>query len=193
MSISYTELYDKVSAMIKPSRFEHSIGVAECAESLARRFSLSPEDARYCGIYHDAYRYVSGDVYIEMCLNSAWKIYPEELQEKNLLHGIVAAIKFPEDAKGVPYSFQLAVRHHTLGSVEMGKLGALIYIADYIEPGRKHLGEEERRAILSHATLEGMIVAIMDMQREYFSKVGIKEADVSRKLYDFCSSGGVLA
>lgn len=193
MSISYTELYDKVSKMIKPSRFEHSIGVAECAESLAKRFSLSPEDARYCGIYHDAYRYVSGDEYLALCLSSKWKIYPEELEEKNLLHGIVAAINFPKDASGVPYSFQLAVRHHTLGSVEMGKLGALIYISDFIEPGRKHLSEDERRQILSHGTLEGMIVAIMDMQRKYFERVGIKEAGVSRELYDFCISGGVLA
>lgn len=193
MSITYTELYNKVESMIKPSRFEHSVSVSECAASLAKRFSLSEDDARYCGIYHDAYRYVFGREYLDLCLNSGWKVFPEEIADQKLLHGLVAAINFPKDAGDVPFSYCLAVRHHTLGSVEMGRLGALIYIADYIEPGRKHLGEDERRAILSHDSLEGMIVAIMDMQREYFLSNGIKEAEVSKDLYDFCISGGVLA
>ena len=110
-----------------------------------------------------------------------------------LLHGALAAIHFDEDACGsVPDVFKRAVRHHTLGSMEMGPYGAVVYIADYIEPGRKHLTDEDRKYILSALTLEGMIVRIMDMQRLYFEREGIKEAAVSTELYDYIISGGRL-
>ena len=58
MSIGYTELEAKVRAMIKPKRFIHSEGVAAVSAELAERFALNVQDARYIGIYHDAYRYL---------------------------------------------------------------------------------------------------------------------------------------
>ena len=193
MSISYTELYDKVKSMVKSSRFAHSEGVADTAYMLARRFGVDAEAAKYCGIYHDAYRYSCDESTVSFCLEKGWKVFPEEEKDPMLLHGALAAIHFPEDADGVPHSYQLAVRHHTLGAIEMGRLGGIIYIADYIEPGRKYLNYEERGKILGSDTLEGMIISIMDMQRSYFDKEGIKEAEVSLELYDFLKNGGRLA
>ena len=46
--------------------------------------------------------------------------------------------------------------------------------------------------ILSAETLEGMIIRIMDMQRAYFRREGIKEAAVSSELYDYIAAGGRL-
>ena len=56
MRISYTELENKVRSMIKEKRFQHSLGVVSVSRMLAERFGLSPDDAAYIGIYHDAYR-----------------------------------------------------------------------------------------------------------------------------------------
>ena len=70
--------------------------------------------------------------------------------------------------------------------------GAVVYIADYAEKGRKHLDDEERRAILSCGSLEEMVIMIMDMQRPYFQSKGIREAGVSVELYDFLKAGGRL-
>lgn len=191
MSITYTELYGKVERMIKPSRFQHSVDVAKTAAMLAERFGLDRDAALITGIYHDAYRYVEG-VDIPKLIASGWQVFLEEQEFPMLLHGAVAAMHFDEDAGPVPMSYKMAVRHHTLGSVDMGKLGALIYIADYIEPGRKHLSDEDRAIILSEPTLEAMIVKIMDMQRPYFEREGIKEAETSLTLYQFIKKGGEL-
>ena len=38
-----------------------------------------------------------------------------------------------------------------------------------------------------------MIIVIMDAQRKYFEKEGIKEAEVSTELYDYIKQGGRLA
>ena len=165
MSISYTSLEAKVQRMIKPSRFQHSLGVAEVSSMLASRFGLDTGAAEYIGIYHDAYRY----------------------------SGALAAVHFDEDAEGeVPGYYKTAVRHHTLGSKDMGPYGAVVYIADYTEPGRKHLTDEDRERIFSCQSLEDMIIMIMDMQRKYFRREGIAEAGVSTELYSFIKDGGKL-
>ena len=193
MSIGYTELEAKVRAMIKPKRFVHSEGVAAVSAELAERFALNVQDARYIGIYHDAYRYSADSTSPDFCRSHGIEVFPEEEKEPMLLHGALSAIHFPSDAEGdVPEHFLRAVRHHTLGHREMGVYGAVLYIADYIEPGRTHLDCDDRRKILSGERLEDMILTIMEMQDAYFRRKGIEEAEVSRELYDFLRSGGRL-
>ena len=74
----------------------------------------------------------------------------------------------------------------------MGKLGGILYIADYAEKGRKHVSEDERREILGKETLESMIIYIMDKSRGYLLSCGIEEAGVSKELYKFLKEGGRL-
>ena len=179
--------------MIKEKRFVHSLGVVEVSRMLAERFGLSSDDAAYIGIYHDAYRYQADGTAPAYCRAHGVEVFPEEEKEPMLLHGALAAIHFPQDAEGdVPEYFQTAVRHHTLGHKEMGRYGAVLYIADYMEPGRKHLDDDDRRRILSGERLEDMIITIMDMQGEYFRREGIKSAAVSDELYRFIKDGGTL-
>ncbi len=193
MRISYTELESKVSTMIKEKRFLHSLGVVSVSKMLAERYGLSPDDAAYIGIYHDAYRYSCNDETPSYCQSHGIEVFPEEIADPMLLHGALAAIRFPEDAEGdVPDYFRIAVRHHTLGHKDMGKYGAVLYIADYMEPGRKHLDDADRQRILSCERLEDMIITIMDAQNEYFRREGIKSAAVSEELYDYIKSGGML-
>ena len=173
MIISCTELEDKVRKMIKSERFEHSKRVADTSVSLAERFSLSKEDAWYIGIYHDAYRYACDSSTPSFCEEHGIIVEPEEREDFMLLHGALAAIHFPSDAGDVPEYYQRAVRHHTLGSVEMGVYGAVLYVADYTEPGSKHLTDEDRAFIFSSDTLEQMILKIMDQQRAYFDRKNI--------------------
>ena len=191
--IGYTELEAKVRGMIKEKRFVHSLGVVKVSRMLAERFGLSSDDAAYIGIYHDAYRYQADGTAPAYCRAHGVEVFPEEEKEPMLLHGALAAIHFPQDAEGdVPEYFQTAVRHHTLGHKEMGRYGAILYIADYMEPGRKHLDDDDRRRILSGERLEDMIITIMDMQGEYFRREGIKSAAVSDELYRFIKDGGTL-
>ena len=193
MRIGYTELENKVRGMVKEKRFTHSLGVVSVSRMLAERFGLSPDDAAYIGIYHDAYRYSCSASTPDFCRKCGIAVFPEEEDSPMLLHGALAAIHFPDDAEGdVPEYFRTAVRHHTLGHREMGRYGAVLYIADYIEPGRKHLDDEDRQKILSGERLEDMIISIMDMQRDYFRREGIREAEVSSELYDYIKNGGTL-
>ncbi len=190
---SYTEVAQFVKSRIKESRYIHSLGVKEVAAALAKRFGVSEDAAAICGIYHDSYRY-SADSNTALFLESKGvELEEEEKEDIVLLHGPLAAFYMRQDVgEDTPEEYIKAVRFHTLGSVSMGVLGAIIYIADFTEPGRKHLNEEDREFIFSSSTLEEMIIRIMDMQRAYFDKEGIKSAKVSDELYEYIKSGGKL-
>ena len=189
----YTEIEAFVEKKIKHSRFVHSLGVVEVCEALAKRFSLETEKAKICGIYHDAYRYDGNEDSIAYLEERGVEIFPEERENPMLLHGALASVHFSSDlGEEVGDGMKKAVRHHTLGHREMGKLGAVLYIADYTEKGRKHLEERDRREIFSLPSLEEMVEAIIVRERIYHGSVGIKEAGVTGELYSFLSEGGKL-
>ena len=188
--MGYTELKRMMEQKLPQKRFLHSLGVAETAKMLAERFSLDPEAALICGIYHDSYRYISAEEALKEVRMYSISIFKEEEENENLLHAPIAAYHMREDVGPVPLSYIKAVRYHTLGSKDMGALGAVIYIADYTEPGRKHLDDEERKRIYSHESLEEMVGYIIEKQNEYFRKEGIRNASITDELYSFLARGG---
>ncbi len=189
--MDYIVLKAKVEGMVKKERFIHSLGVAETARYLARRFGIDDAKALCAGIYHDAYRYSVGEKTAAELEKSGFVIEPEEKEEPMLLHGALSALHFDEDAgEEVPSDMKAAVRHHTLGSCDMGPLGAVIYVADYMEPGRKHLSERDRLNILEKGTLEEMVLAVLERERAYLESTKTGLAGVSEKLYEYLAAGG---
>jgi len=188
--ITCTELEDIVRGMLKESRFVHSQGVAKVSSALSARFLGSPEPGYMAGIFHDAYRYMDGRDALKLCKRKKAKTSKFERENPVLLHGLVAALNFRKVAGPVPDSYLKAVRHHTLGSVSMGVLGACVYVADYIEPGRKHISAEDKDKIFNMPTLEGMVFEILTRERKYAKEVGRKVAPRSQRLYSFLKKGG---
>lgn len=193
MITDYTKLNAFVKAKLKPSRYTHSLGVMEMALNLASRFGIDEEKARISAIYHDAYRYEGDESSIQLVEKCGYVVCPEERENPMLLHGALAAVHFDEDTLSkIPSDMKVAVRHHTLGHVSMGRLGAVIYIADYGEKGRKHVTDKERKKIMSKDTLEDMVLYILEKSRAHLAETGKKEAGVTKELYDFLKEGGKL-
>ena len=53
-----------------------------------------------------------------------------------MLHGPAAAVRLRADGESRDEVLE-AVQHHTVGSRSWGRLGRALYMADYLEPGRK--------------------------------------------------------
>ena len=188
---SYTELYElAASDGMKPSRLQHSVGVATTAKFLLERFGYDGNPGLIAGIFHDWYRYVTDLDALKEIQRALFKAEPEEISNPMLLHGAVAAIHMREIVgEDTPDEYLTAVRWHTLGSPDMGILGAAIYVADFAEPGRKHLEDEEKHYILSMDSLEEMVLYILRQQDEYFKRTGKKGAQITGRLKAFLEAG----
>lgn len=190
--MGYTELEAWIKSRLPEKRYIHSLAVAKTASTLASLFSQDRNASLISGLYHDAYRYITKEDALREVEKYSIDIFPEERENGNLLHAPIAAYHMRDDIGPVPSSYVDAVRYHTLGSKDMGPLGAIIYIADYTEPNRKHIDDDERMRIFSLPSLEAMVCHIIEEQNVYFKKNGIRNARVTDELYEYLKEGGTF-
>ncbi|MGI2292760.1 bis(5'-nucleosyl)-tetraphosphatase (symmetrical) YqeK [Paenibacillus sp. GXUN7292] len=151
------QLINTVKQEMPQRRWLHTEGVMQTAIELARRFGGDPEKAELAAIVHDTAKYWAVDRMERMIRENNLDI--QVLQyEKELWHAPVGAW-VAEHVYGITDSEVLnAVRYHTSGRAGMSLLEKIVWVADYIEPGRSFPGVEQVRAI-SETDLDGALLS----------------------------------
>ena len=119
-------------ARVTEKRREHIQRVTALLDEWAARLALPDEERiawRDAGRLHDALRDAPEALLRELGGDSP--DYPIEM-----LHGPAAAEQMQRDGERRAEVLD-AVRFHTVGSAQWGRLGRALYMADYLEPGRK--------------------------------------------------------
>jgi HD superfamily phosphohydrolase YqeK len=119
-------------AQVTEKRRQHIQRVTAMLDEWAAKLALPPDEAiawHDAGRLHDALRDAPEDVLRE--LGGESPEYPVEM-----LHGPAAAEQLARDGERRTEMLD-AVRYHTVGSAQWGRLGRALYMADYLEPGRK--------------------------------------------------------
>ncbi len=138
-------LRERAYSYLKPSRVPHVQGTEAEARRLAARWGESVEDAAEAAIVHDITKKLTLSEQLLLC--DKYGIIADEYERtsEKLLHAKTGAA-FAADIFGIPEHIAQAVRWHTTGRPGMTRLEKLIYLADYIEPGRSGFsGLEELR------------------------------------------------
>lgn len=133
------ELQKKLQMILPPYRFLHTIGVAYTATSLAMCHGADISKVRLAGLLHDCAKYMKGSEMYDLA--KKFEIEVNEFEEKapDLLHAKLGAY-FASHEYGVKDDEILsAIKCHTTGKPKMSLLEEIIFVADYIEPGRKGL------------------------------------------------------
>ncbi|KHF41930.1 bis(5'-nucleosyl)-tetraphosphatase (symmetrical) YqeK [Halalkalibacter okhensis] len=141
-------------------RFSHTLGVVETSVDLANRYGADPEKAELAAIFHDYAKFRDKE---EMK-----KIVQEKLVDKSfldygdeLLHAPCGAY-FVKDEVGIDDQEILdAIYYHTTGRPNMTLLEKVIFLADYIEPGRRFNGVNEVRE-LAKVSLDNAIIQALE-------------------------------
>ena len=138
---------DKAIELVKDKlpekRFKHSLRVAETAVKLAEIYDGDKDKANLAGVLHDYCKYDD--------LSTMYQIVRHDLDSEllsyggEILHGPVCAAIMQSEFGIEDEEVLLAIKNHTTGRKEMTKTEKLVFIADYIEPGRKTPGVEEIR------------------------------------------------
>ncbi|NLY30572.1 MAG: HD domain-containing protein [Firmicutes bacterium] len=153
---------ERLRELISEERYLHSLGVADTAADLAERWGESVEKARIAGLVHDCGKSSSRNILLKRVLEFGIVMDEIEETEPQLLHGHVSAElalrEFGIDDEEVLSS----IRYHTTGRVSMSLLEKIIYLADYIEPGRDFPGVDELRE-LAGQDLDMAVLRAMDL------------------------------
>ena len=127
----------RLEALLPEKRYQHSLRVAEEAKGLARHYGASEEKAYLAGILHDAAKYLNPELLFQnfefQCSDELKAVYEEY---PAVWHSYVGPI-FVEQVFGISSStIQSAIRWHTTGGAEMGLMDEILFVSDFIEPGR---------------------------------------------------------
>ena len=148
--IERAELLDKVAAVMSEKRFKHVLGVEKSAIELAERYGYDTEKAGLAGLIHDYAKELSDQEFLDLI--DKYKLDPElKKWGNNVWHGMVGIYKIQEDLGVTDKEILRSIETHTVGSGDMSLLDKIIYVADYIEPGRRFPLVEEARVIVKES------------------------------------------
>lgn len=131
-----SDILDYLSRYVSKARLDHCLGVEEIALKLAPRFHVPLEQASPAALLHDLCREFDPELLLKLAANFGIVIDDIEKAEPLLLHGPVAAMKVREDLKISQTEILEAIQYHITGAANISALSQLIFIADFIEPGR---------------------------------------------------------
>ncbi len=130
------KLSEDMKKALKPGRYVHTLGVATTAYSMALRWNYPAYTAMVAGMLHDCAKCISDEERLSICRENALPISEIEGKYPHLLHGKVGAY-FCSSKYGVnDPQIAHAITYHTTGCPNMNLLDKIIFVADYIEPGR---------------------------------------------------------
>jgi len=121
---------------LSQNRYEHSLAVAEEAVRLARIYGVDEDLAYEAGLLHDCAKGMSPDGLPpdEAGYNIEFTEY--EKSKPATIHAPLGAVR-ARTVYGVRDAQVLnAIRYHTIGRENMSMLEKIVFVADYIEPGR---------------------------------------------------------
>lgn len=141
-----SELIDHLEKALKDKRFQHVLRVEETAVKLAEQYGVDVEKASIAGLCHDYAKQRPDEDFIAEIKKKG--LNPLLLDYGNAIwHGVVGAELIKDELGIWDEDILNAVRHHTTGAPVMTKLEQVIYMADYIEPGRDFVGVKKARVI----------------------------------------------
>jgi len=132
-------LREEIRQQMSPYRFAHTEGVEEMAARLARLYCPEKEELlRAAALLHDLTKELPESEQRRIMAANGVTLRPDEDISPKIFHGITAALLIPEryPAWATPELIS-AVRWHTTAREGLTLTDALLYLADYIEEGRR--------------------------------------------------------
>lgn len=150
-----------VKEQLTDHRYQHTLGVMETAIALAKQYGGNEQKAELAAIFHD---YAKFRPKAEMKKIITDQGFPQDLLEFNseLWHAPAGAHLVEKEAGISDREVLEAIRYHTSGRPGMTLLDKIIYLADYIEPGRHFPGVEEVRDMAKENLDKALIKAIQN-------------------------------
>lgn len=179
------QLRAKVKKNQDKKRFEHTLGVTYTAACLAMCYDIDIERAEIAGLLHDCAKCLSNDKKVSLCKKQSIEINMTEAKNPFLLHAKAGAY-LAEHKYGIRDEDILnAVRYHTTGRPGMSMLEKIVFIADYIEPGRNHSSRLPELRRLAFQDLDKALVEILKDTLRYLKGTGNDIDPMTQRTYDY--------
>ena len=166
-------------------RYEHTLGVAYTAACLATLYDVDVEKATTAGLLHDCAKCMDSNKKLSLCKKYGIEVSDIEKRNPSLLHAKLGARlareKYDEKDKDVLN----AIENHTTGRENMSMLEKIIFVADYIEPGRNKAPDLYEVRKMAFSDIDKALVKILQDTLMYLERKGEEIDPATRATLDY--------
>lgn len=181
-----TELEKELTKLSK-SRYEHVMRVCVMAKKIWKisNSKIKIKSVEFAAMYHDITKEKNDLFHIDILKDSKYKNILKE--NKKVWHGYSAAEYLKRKYNIVDEDILNAIRYHTTGEENIGELELIIFLADYLEPGRGDITNIKIDDIQKHG-LEKISLCVLDETIEYLNANKIKIGDQTYRFKKYLES-----
>lgn len=181
----YKKLRKKVKDVMTKSRYEHTLGVEFTAASLAMRYEVDIEKAELAGLLHDCAKCIDSEDTLDDCKKYNIELTDVEKRNPFLIHSKLGAVHAKKLYGVDDEDIISAIRFHTTGKPDMTMLEKIIFIADYIEPGRDKAPNLKEIRKMSFMDIDEAMYMILKDTLDYLDKGEGEKDELTRDTYLF--------
>ena len=187
--MDYTEILNWLKNNLNEERYIHTLGTAECAKELAKKFNLDSEKAYLAGLLHDCAKCFSNEKLLEI-IHQHLNVEECEMLNYKTLHAPVSAYIAEKEFHINDKEILSAIRWHTLGKLDMTDFEKIVFLADKIEPNTRDKEYTDKIRVLLDED-NGINKALLKCYKETIKslvkrdlKICILTIDIYNKLQD---------
>lgn len=175
----------KLKEVLTAKRYEHTIGVAYTAMCLAMSYGADLKKAEIAGLLHDNAKCMSDEKLLKKCIKNNISISNIEKEQPYLLHAKLGAF-YAREKYGIDDNEIIsAIYYHTTGCPGMTMLEKIIYVADYIEPGRDKAQNLPQIRKMSFSDIDTAVCMIAGDTLGYLGSGKHKTDEMTVKTYEY--------
>ena len=178
-------LIKELESELAYGRFVHTLDVAATASNLAMCYGADLDKAETAGLLHDCAKCMNLGKMLKMCDKAGVTISEYERNSASLLHSKAGAV-LAEFRYGVSDEDILnAIRYHTTGRPGMSLREKLVFVADYIEPGRDSAPNLPVVRKLAYESIDDCVLQILNDTLRYLATTGADVDPRTHKTYEY--------
>ena len=169
-------------------RFQHTLGVAYTAAAMAMKYEVDVKKALIAGLLHDCAKCMSDEKLLKLSEKENIEVTDVERRNPYLLHAKVGAMLASKEYGIDDEEILDAITYHTTGRPGMTDLDKIVFVADYIEPGRDKAPNLAKVRKLAFEDLDGAVRRILKDTLKYLEgeKGSDSEIDpMTAKTYEY--------
>lgn len=167
-------------------RFAHTLGVEFTAAALAMKYQADVTDAQIAGLLHDCAKCLTDEKRVSICEKHQIPMTDIERRNPFLLHAKVGEYLAREKYGITNPDILNAIRFHTTGRENMSLLERIVFVADYIEPGRRQAPNLTEIRQLAFTDLDAAMLKILEDTLSYLRATGGELDPMTEITYEYC-------
>jgi len=186
----YKELTDAEMIMLlskdlKESRLMHTFGVIDTASTLAKAYQADIKKCEKAALLHDCAKYMPLDEMIAICERNFVEISDLEKKKDSLLHAKAGACLAYEKYGIKDKEILDAIKYHTTGRPDMSLIEKIIFVSDYIEPGRNFSEKLPMYRMIAMADINLVCMNILKDTLDYLESINAEIDPLTKETYAF--------